>query len=334
MTGGDLTGLPVLVLGGSGFLGRHICAAFTAAGARVVRVRRTAHEEADSGCRTVALDLIEAPTRQLAQLCARTQARVLVNAAGAVWEGTEQRMTQLNTDLVGRLTEAVAALPERPRLIQLGSAYEYGPAAPGVVIDETWPPAPATVYGRTKLDGSQTVVRAADASRVEAVVLRVSVACGPGAPPTSLPGIVAAHLAAGRGELRLSPLRAHRDLVDVRDVAEAVLAAARAPAAVLGGVVNVGSGEAVPVHRVVELMISLSGRRLSVVEEPTGREKRGDAQWQCLDISRARRLLGWAPRRTLEDSLGDLLAAVGVPAVRLAGRQSEEAPEGREKDGR
>ncbi|WP_370771110.1 NAD-dependent epimerase/dehydratase family protein, partial [Actinomadura roseirufa] len=30
------------MLGGTGFLGRHVCAAFTAAGARVVRVARSA----------------------------------------------------------------------------------------------------------------------------------------------------------------------------------------------------------------------------------------------------------------------------------------------------
>jgi nucleoside-diphosphate-sugar epimerase len=326
----SLAGRPVVVLGGSGFLGRHICSAFAAVGARVVRVSRSAQDDRDDdGCRSVALDLVTAGPRELARLCADAEAQVLVNASGAVWGGTERLMTELNAELVDRLTEAVAGLPGRPRFIQLGSAYEYGPASPGTVTGEDQRPAPATVYGRTKLRGSQTVVRAAAEDGVDGVVLRVSVACGPGAPRVSLAGIVAEHLAAGRPQLRLAPLDAYRDVVDVRDVADAVLAAARAPtAAVAGGILNIGCGQAVPVRRLVDLMISLSGRPVRVVEEAVAGGTRSDAQWQRLDISRARRLLGWSPRRALEESLRDLLAAAGVPGTRTDGRRSQRLRDG------
>ncbi|KAK1178074.1 NAD(P)-dependent oxidoreductase [Streptomyces sp. NBS 14/10] len=324
-----LVGTPVLVLGGSGYLGRHICSAFTAAGARVVRVSRgglngdgTDGDGTDGdGCRSLRLDLTAAGPAELARLCADTGARVLVNAAGAVWGGGERQMAEANSGFVSRLTTAVAHLPDRPRLIHLGSAYEYGPAAPGTSIGEDWPTDPATVYGRTKLRGSQAVLRAAAEGSVAGTVLRVSVACGPGAPGNSLAGVVAAHLTAGHGELRLAPLRDHRDLVDVRDVADAVIAAAVAPVgAVTGAVVNIGSGRAVHVRRLVDLMIVLSGLPVRVVEDPALHRTRSDAAWQRLDIARARRLLGWAPRRTLQESLRDLLAAAGSPpaAVRTA----------------
>ncbi|MDN3355688.1 NAD(P)-dependent oxidoreductase [Actinomadura sp. DC4] len=298
----------VVVLGASGFLGRHVCAAFAAAGARVSPVSRKARDG-------VALDLVRAGRPELRRLCAGADA--VVNAAGAVWGGTGQEMAELNAELVRRLTEVLAELPERPRFVNLGSAYEYGPVPAGVSIDEDWPPAPATAYGRTKLQGTQAVVRAADEHGVDGVALRVSVACGPGTPKVSLPGIVAGHLAAGDDELRLAPLRAHRDLVDVRDVADAVLAAADAPrGAVAGAVINIGGGAAVPVRDLVELMISLSGRPVRIVEEAVARDTRSDAQWQRLDIGRARRTLGWTPRRTLAESMRDLLTAVGVPVVR------------------
>ncbi|MFH9070591.1 NAD-dependent epimerase/dehydratase family protein [Streptomyces alboflavus] len=321
------TGRPVLVLGGSGYLGRHICAAFATAGARVTRVRRDARDGGEHGddgdygadaVETVRLDLAAADSAELARLCAGVGAQVVVNAVGAVWNSTEHQMTELNDRLVTRLTDAVAAVPRRPRLIQLGSAHEYGPAGPGDLIDEDWPPAPTTAYGRTKLAGTRTVVRAVRERDVDGVVLRVSLACGPGAPEAGLPGAVAARLAAGHDELRLAPLRAHRDLVDVRDVAEAVLAAARVPAPALaeaGAVVNIGQGEAVPVRELVELMIACGGRPVRVREEqpPPQANPRSDGLWQRLDVSRARRLLGWAPHRTLTDSVRDLLSAAGVP---------------------
>lgn len=78
------------MLGGSGFLGRHICAAFAADGARVVQVSRSARDDLDGdGCRSVSLDLVTAGLRELARLCADAEAQVLVNASGAVWGGTE-----------------------------------------------------------------------------------------------------------------------------------------------------------------------------------------------------------------------------------------------------
>lgn len=324
-----LTGQPVLVLGASGYLGQHICTAFAATGARVIRVCRGArHDGANSAggesrtdvpdvtTGTVHLDLAAADCAALARLCAGSGAQVVVNAVGAVWKGTEDQMTELNARLVERLTDAVAAVPQRPRLIQLGSAHEYGPAGPDDLIDEDWPSAPATAYGRTKLAGTRTVVRAVREREVDGVVLRVSVTCGPGAPRGSLPGTVAAHLAAGHDILRLAPLRAHRDLVDVRDVADAVVAAARVPAPALaeaGAVVNIARGETVPVRKLVDLMITCSGRSVRVQEEQLAQSNRSDALWQRLDISRARQLLCWAPRRTLMDSVRDLLTAAGVP---------------------
>ncbi|MFH8619913.1 NAD-dependent epimerase/dehydratase family protein [Streptomyces sp. NPDC017979] len=309
----------VVVLGGTGFLGRHACAAFATAGADVVAVSRRPGPAPDrSGgpapdtARRVPLDLLCADTASLARLCAG--ADTVVNAAGAVWGGTEQEMADANTHLVERLVRTLTELPGRPRLVHLGSAYEYGPAAPGAVTDEDHPAAPNTPYGRTKLAGTQAVLRAATEGDIDAVVLRISMACGPGAPPSSLPGTVAAHLAAGRAEIRLAPLHAHRDPVDVRDVAAAAVAAASAPAGgpATGRVINVGSGRAVPVRELVDLLIALGGRPLRVVEEAAARGTRSDAPWLCLDVARARRLLRWTPRRSLEESLADFLTAAGA----------------------
>lgn len=75
-------------------------------------------------------------------------------------------------------------------------------------------------------------------------------------------------------------------------------------------------------------MIEWCGRPVRVQEGPA-RENRSDALWQRLDISRARRLLGWAPRRTLTDSVRDLLAAAGVRGPGLPHGSSSATAEGR-----
>src|SRR5206468_1837433 len=85
----------------------------------------------------------------------------------------------------------------------------------------------------TKLAGT-CLVRTARAAGLDAVVLRVFNAVGAGMPANTLPGRVAAQLRTalrGGGEVRLGSLDTVRDFVDIRDIADAALAAALALAA-------------------------------------------------------------------------------------------------------
>lgn len=310
----------VLVLGAAGFLGRHVSAAFCAAGDTVFRGCRAAPQPPGPGAGTgddrwVALDLIDADVPRLTGFVTAHRPDVVVNAAGTVWQADEHRMHGLNDRFVRRLVGVLRSLPAAPRLIHLGSVHEYGQVPAGVDLTEDSVPEPVGVYGRTKLRGSRWVLGGA-AEGLDAVVLRVANACGPGMPPESLLGRVTAHLARQAGTpgrpapLRLTPLRARRDFVDVRDVAAAVLAAADArwpsPAA---RVVNVARGEAVPVRDLVDRLIALSGLPVRVVEEPGAVGVRPDAEWQRVDITLACAVLGWKPARALDESLRDALAA-------------------------
>jgi nucleoside-diphosphate-sugar epimerase len=304
----------IMVLGGTGFLGSHICDAFRAAGCAVVCVSRNGSA---GPARHVRLDLARAGVAELGALLAEAAPEVVVNAAGRATPATERQLRAINAEFVARLVVAVDAMPGRTRLIQIGSSHEYGPDTPGATTAESHPPAPLSLYGKTKLDGTRATLRA---GRAEPVVLRVTNVAGPRARADTLPAIVARRLAgiaaSGRGdgrpaELRLAPLRSWRDYVDVRDVADSVLAAASAPAATAAGqVINIASGEAVHVRTVVQRLIALGGLPIRLVEEPATSLPREPMAWQRLDVSRARDLLGWQAEHGLEESLADLLSSV------------------------
>jgi nucleoside-diphosphate-sugar epimerase len=306
-------GQKVVVLGGTGFLGRHICAGFAAAGYDVLAVSRCPPDGLSS--RAVAADLAAASPAALAALLTAEKAAIVVNAAGGVWGVTAAQMQSLNVALVEHLVSAAAAMPWRPRVIHLGSVHEYGVVATGEAITERMPARPVSPYGITKLLGTEVILSAADSGRIDAIVLRIANAVGPGTPPDSLLGNVVAQLAAAeragrQAVLQLSPLRARRDFIDVRDISDAVTAAAVAP--VSNAVINVGRGEAVSVRLLVDKLVATSGVRTRVVEkEAAGREpvRGGDVDWQLADIRAAGDLLGWAPRRSLEESLRALWAA-------------------------
>ncbi|MGH3622742.1 MAG: NAD-dependent epimerase/dehydratase family protein, partial [Sciscionella sp.] len=144
---------------------------------------------------------------------------------------------------------------------------------------------------------------------LDAVVLRVFNPIGPGAPESSLLGRVAAELRRAMTDgtdVRLGPLDAVRDFVDVADVADAVVAAAVA-AALPHPVLNIGSGVGKPVRALVAELLAISGWTGAVREDSTGSVRSADVPWQQADITQARQDLRWRPQRELTTSLHGLL---------------------------
>ncbi|GLZ36627.1 NAD(P)-dependent oxidoreductase [Actinokineospora sp. NBRC 105648] len=301
----------VVVLGGTGFVGRHVCAGFRHADStrEVVAVSRRA-APVPPGIRPLALDLCATPPETLARALTDGGPAVVVNAAGAVWAASDEEMSVANVELVRCLVEALRLAGPRVRLIHLGSVNEYAPAYQGSPVGETTPTTPTTTYGRTKLRGTDLVLAAARRGDIDALVLRMANVAGPGSPAASLLGRVAQQLrlASREGrtaEIRLTPLRAARDFVDASDAAAAALAAARS--SVTARVVNIGSGRAVAVRALVELLIKVSGVQAEIIEQPAGDGvQTTPPEWLEVDIRLAQRLLGWFPRRNLEDSVTDL----------------------------
>jgi UDP-glucose 4-epimerase len=70
------------------------------------------------------------------------------------------------------------------------------------------------------------------------------------------------------------------------------------------GTYNVGSGRETPAQHVFDILVGLAGQPASPVERRAGRPL--DVARQCADISRLREL-GYAPGRSLEDSVGAVL---------------------------
>jgi nucleoside-diphosphate-sugar epimerase len=302
---------PAMILGGTGFIGRHVVQVFQRAGWDVVvAARRPEPVAADTGARAMTVDLSAVQATELAQRLAAERPAVVVNAAGGVWNATEQDMLASNVRATERLLDALGQCPAAGRLVQLGTVMEYGPTQVGVSVSEASPPSPLGVYGRTKLVATQAVLAATAAGRVDATVLRVANVSGPGSPRSSLLGQVASSLAEAvrtrrPAVIELSPLRARRDYVDVRDVADAVLAAATARAA--GQVINIGRGEAVAVRALVDLLITVSGVPAQVIErvrepgQPSSTASGVD--WLRVDTTAARERLGWQAIRTMRESL-------------------------------
>ncbi|KZB88350.1 NAD-dependent epimerase/dehydratase family protein [Amycolatopsis regifaucium] len=304
----------VVVLGGTGFLGRNLCAALAAAGNEVIAVARRP-PTTTPGYRFRRFDVLGGGAAELAALLAEERATALVNAAGAVWRGSDQDLTDANAALVDVLLDALGLLEVAPRLIQLGTVYEYGNPAGAVDLRECSPAAPTSHYGRGKLLATEAVL----ARDGRAVVLRLSTAIGPGMPAESLLGSVARQLADAEGLalVELPILRGRGDFLDVRDVGDAVLAALRTPEA--AGLFNIGRGELVGVGELVRRLIDVSGVPARVVTRATGGSRRTKGfEERRIAREAAGQVLGWAPRRALTDALRTLWHDISIERRRHA----------------
>lgn len=295
----------VLLVGATGFVGRHVRARAAAAGVDVVAAARSP----ELGALTLDLAAGSGPAADALRDVAPD---AVVNCAGVTC-GDPADLVRGNVVAVANLVTALGSSGSGARLVHLGSAAEYGDVPRGVPVSEGTPPRPLSAYGVTKLAGTE-LVRAAAGDGLDAVVLRVFNPIGPGSPESTLAGRLAAELRDGSdgADVRVGSLAASRDLIDVRDVADAVVAAVRADGP-LPPVLNVGSGRATPLRDLAAGLLRVTGSARRVLEAAVGSDRSAGVAWQQADVRAAGRALGWKPATDLTTSLRDLWAETAWP---------------------
>ena len=290
----------LLIIGAGGYIGAHVRGQALTAGLEVATAGRSPLDSLPGHAHA---DLAEDSPAEIAALIDAVAPDAVVNCTGAT-AGDPAQLLAANVTSVYNLAKAMLTAKSPARLVHLGSAAEYGAGTPGVPVTEQAVPRPIALYGTTKLAGTQLVDLAA-AAGLDAVVLRVFNPVGPGAPAASLPGRLAGQLRRALrdgGDVHLGPLHAVRDFIDVRDVADAIVAAATVPA-LRHRVLNIGSGHAVPARALVNQLLAITGWTGGVHEDSGGSPRTPDVSWQEADITCAIEDLGWKPCRDLTASL-------------------------------
>ncbi len=179
----------------------------------------------------------------------------------------------------------------------LGSQAEYG-RVEGVITEDTTA-RPTTWYGLAKLTTSLLAARLATDLGVRFLWLRLFSAYGPGDHPGAMiPTLIRSLLAGERTPL--TPGEQQWDYIHVADVAAAIEQVLRHPTA--AGVFNLGSGTAVAIRQVVEMLRDLIDHRL-----PLGLGDKPYAPGQVMhleaSITRLQEATGWSPAVSLASGL-------------------------------
>jgi dTDP-L-rhamnose 4-epimerase len=157
---------------------------------------------------------------------------------------------------------------------------------------EHLPPAPASVYGSTKL--MQEYLLQQTQATWDTVILRLQNVYGPGQslrnPYTGVLSIFCQQAMNGRTLNIYEDGDIHRDFVYVDDVVRAFMLACDADAG--GRIINIGTGERTSIADAAAMILALLGLqpdRLRV----SGDFRSGDVRHAVADATRARELLGW-----------------------------------------
>lgn len=306
----------ILVTGGAGYIGSHVCLALAAAGHRPVAYDDLSggHAWAVQWGPLVQADLADAAALDAALAAYRPQAVIHLAGLIAVGESVDQpaRYHRVNVAGTGILLDAMRRHAV-DRIVFSSSAAVYGePRA--VPIREDHPLAPINPYGETKQQAEAMLAAAAAAHGLRAVSLRYFNAAG--AEPAGRIGEahpVETHLiplVLGAASGCLPPVTLFgtdyptrdgsclRDYVHVCDLADAHVAAldwlARQPGAGAAAF-NLGAGEGATVREVIACAEAVTGRTVPV--RVAGRRP-GDPVALLADGTLARRALGWQPHRS------------------------------------
>jgi len=305
--------LRVLITGVTGFAGSHLAELLVSRGDEV---HGLAHEPAPFRNLVAIQDRVRIHQGDITRLedvqgaLADSRADAVVHLAGMAVPtlASADPVAAVRVNVLGTAT-VLTALEQHPktRLVLASSADVYG-APDRVPVDEDAPVRPSNVYAATKVAAEALTRELAARHGAPVVILRPANQNG----PRQHPGLAASAFAKQIAEAEAGiaepvvlhgRLDAQRDFLDVRDMARAYAAALE-----LGesGTFNVGTGSAVAIAEILDLLIALARIPVRAELDPA-RVRGGEPTRIALDATRFRQKTDWSPRIALADSLRDTL---------------------------
>lgn len=290
----------ILVTGGAGFIGSHLCEGLLARG-YAVRVLDSLvygqREWVPAPC-----EFIEGDIRDM-DACTRSAAGMdaVLHCAAMSRSGPSQAQIEVCTgaNITGTQNMLLAARDAGvKRFIYSGSSTYYGNRPPPHREDD--PADILNIYGLTKRVGEQYTLLFDQDFNLPALVLRYFNVYGPRQPQTGAYALVLGIFLRRAAEGKVLEIHGdgsqRRDFVHVRDVVAANIAALESAAR--GMVFNVGSGTSLSVKELADMIspdqIHTEGRK-------------GDSLATLADISKIKDALGWTPKTSFAEGLKELL---------------------------
>jgi UDP-glucose 4-epimerase len=303
----ELKGKKVLVTGGAGFIGYHLCSKLSQ-----LTDDLTIYDNLSSGLMKNVKDVpkanfVKGDILDLKTLCSLPTSDLIYHLAAQVVVGysMENPLVDFETNAKGTLCVLEKARKDDAKVVFASSAAVYG--NPTVFpTPESYGFHPFSCYGLSKVVGEEYCQMYREQYGLDIVITRFANVYG-----LRCHGVIHDFL----DKLSKNPNKLEiigtglqcRDFVHVSDVVEALVKVGSEDY-VNGEVYNLGLGKTTSIIDLARLILTILNLQDKTVVTTTGVSWQGDVTKIWFDIAKAKKELKWTPKVTLEDSIKEVIA--------------------------
>jgi len=298
----------VLVTGGAGFIGSHVCDEFAAHGHTVAALDNLSTGSRQNLSSRIPLIELDIRASETADYIAKEKPDVICHLAAQmdVRKSVQDPRFDAESNILGTLNllEAARRVGVKKFIFSSTGGAVYG-EQDVFPAPETHPTRPVSPYGASKAAGELYLGYYRMQYGLNFTALRYANVYGPRQNPHGEAGVVAIfaqRLVNGERCIIFGDGGQTRDFVFGKDVAKANYLAFERDCV---GPVNIGTGIETDINRIYQLLAAAAGVILPAIHQAA---KPGEQRRSCIDPSLAHRVLGWSPTVTLEDGLRQTLA--------------------------
>ncbi|HEX8701021.1 MAG TPA: NAD-dependent epimerase/dehydratase family protein [Myxococcaceae bacterium] len=295
--------MKVLVTGGAGFIGSHVCDQFVRAGHEVIALDNLSSGKKENLDPRVRLAVLDIRSSEAAELIRSEKPQAICHLAAQmdVRRSVEDPRFDAEANILGMLNLLEAARVSGVKKFIFsstgGAIYGEQDVFPAPESHATRPVSP---YGVSKASGELYLGYYRAQYGLPYVALRYANVYGPRQNPHGEAGVVAIfsqRLVAGSPCTIYGDGGQTRDFVFGPEVARANLLAFEKDYV---GAVNIGTGIETDINRLFTLLAEAAGSNVKATHAPG---KPGEQRRSCIDASLARKVLGWEPTVGIAEGL-------------------------------
>ena len=309
---GELKEKKILVTGGAGFIGYHLCKRLSAITPNLTIYDNMSNGKIENVKDAGKLKFIKDDILNVKKLYALEKADLIFHLAAQVVVpySMENPLIDFETNAKGTLHVLEKARKDDAKVVFASSAAVYGNPTQ-LPTTEEYGFHPVSCYGLSKVVGEEYCGMYKDQYGLDVTVVRFANVYG-----LRCHGVIHDFL----DKLAVNPAKLEiigtglqsRDLVHVSDVVDALLIVGSNDST-NGKTFNIGIGTTTKIIDLAKLMLQILNLQDKTLITTTGHSWQGDINTIWFDISKTKKELNWNPKVTLEDSIKEVIADRKLP---------------------
>jgi UDP-glucose 4-epimerase len=304
---GDLREKKILVTGGAGFIGFHLCKRLSDLTSNLCIYDNLSSGKMENVKEVPKAKFVKGDILDLKKLHSLEKADLIYHLAAQVVVpySMENPLIDFETNAKGTLHVLEKARKDDAKVVFASSAAVYGNAGQ-LPTTEEYGFHPVSCYGLSKVVGEEYCGMYVDQYGLDITIVRFANVYG-----LRCHGVIhdfLDKLAKNPGKLEIIGTGMQsRDLVHVSDVVDALVTVGSSES-VKGKTYNIGYGTTTTIIDLAKLMLKILNMQNKTFVTTTGVSWQGDINTIWFDISKTKKELNWNPKVSLEESIKEIIA--------------------------